>query len=101
MVYFDATEQFEKGSKQLMKLIFIQKKVKRLLSMIEKPTGVQDKSLGVPLPIFINKKTKEPLKDKKVIDESLKFTKNKVLTVGLPMTQKFFGHRIIPKTLKN
>ena len=23
---------------------------------------------GVPLPIFINKKTKEPLKDKKVID---------------------------------
>ena len=26
------------------------------------------KSLGVPLPIFINKKTKEPLRDKKVIN---------------------------------
>ena len=29
---------------------------------------VKTKSLGVPLPIFINKKTKEPLKDKKVIE---------------------------------
>ena len=28
----------------------------------------QDKEWGVPLPIFINKKTKEPLKDKKIID---------------------------------
>ena len=28
----------------------------------------QDNEFGVPLPIFINKKTKEPLRDQKIID---------------------------------
>ena len=43
----------------------------RLLSMVEgRPDGCvsRQRVWGVPLPIFINKKTKEPLKDKKVID---------------------------------
>ena len=43
----------------------------RLLSMIEgRPDWCisRQRVWGVPLPIFINKKTKEPLKDKKVID---------------------------------
>jgi isoleucyl-tRNA synthetase len=43
----------------------------RLLSMVEgRPDWCvsRQRVWGVPLPIFINKKTKEPLKDKKVID---------------------------------
>ena len=43
----------------------------RLLSMIEgRPDWCvsRQRVWGVPLPIFINKKTKEPLRDKKVID---------------------------------
>ena len=43
----------------------------RLLSMIEgRPDWCvsRQRSWGVPLPIFINKKTNEPLKDQKVID---------------------------------
>ena len=45
---------------------------------------------GVPLPIFINKKTKEPLRDQKVIDRIAQFMKNKAQIVGLQMIQKFF-----------
>jgi isoleucyl-tRNA synthetase len=44
----------------------------RLLSMIEgRPDWCvsRQRSWGVPLPIFINKKTKEPLRDQKVIDQ--------------------------------
>jgi len=43
----------------------------RLLSMIEaRPDWCisRQRSWGVPLPIFINKKTKEPIRDQKVID---------------------------------
>tara|TARA_B100001250_G_scaffold250629_2_gene215433 strand:- start:5555 stop:7015 length:1461 start_codon:yes stop_codon:yes gene_type:complete len=43
----------------------------RLLSMIEERPDwcvSRQRVWGVPLPIFINKKTKEPLRDKKVID---------------------------------
>ena len=43
----------------------------RLLSMIEgRPDWCvsRQRVWGVPLPIFINKKTKEPLRDQKVID---------------------------------
>ena len=43
----------------------------RLLSMVEgRPDWCvsRQRSWGVPLPIFINKKTKEPLRDQKVID---------------------------------
>ena len=43
----------------------------RLSSMIEgRPDWCvsRQRVWGVPLPIFINKKTKEPLRDKKVID---------------------------------
>ncbi len=43
----------------------------RLLSMIEgRPDWCisRQRSWGVPLPIFVNKKTKEPLRDQKVID---------------------------------
>ena len=47
----------------------------RLLSMIEgRPDWCvsRQRVWGVPLPIFINKKTKEPLKDQKVIDRIAK-----------------------------
>ena len=43
----------------------------RLLSMVEgRPDWCvsRQRSWGVPLPIFVNKKTKEPLRDQKVID---------------------------------
>ena len=54
-----------------MVILFFTDKEERLLSMVEgRPDCVsQDKGLGVTLPIFINKKTKEPLRDKKVIEE--------------------------------
>ena len=45
---------------------------------------------GVPLPIFINKKTKEPLRDQKIIDRIASIYENKALIVGLQMIQKFF-----------
>jgi len=47
----------------------------RLMSMIEgRPDWCvsRQRSWGVPLPIFINKKTKEPLRDQKVIDRIAK-----------------------------
>ncbi len=50
---------------------FPEKGKERLLSMIEgRPDWCvsRQRVWGVPLPIFINKKTKEPLRDKKVID---------------------------------
>jgi isoleucyl-tRNA synthetase len=49
-----------------------QKGKDRLLSMVEgRPDWCvsRQRVWGVPLPIFINKKTKEPLKDKKIIDK--------------------------------
>jgi len=48
----------------------------RLLSMIEgRPDWCvsRQRSWGVPLPIFINKKTKEPIRDQKVIDRIAEF----------------------------
>jgi isoleucyl-tRNA synthetase len=76
-----------------MKLFFIQKGKERLLSMVEgRPDWCvsRQRVWGVPLPIFINKKTKEPLRDQKVIDRIAQFMKNKDLIVGLQMIQKFF-----------
>jgi len=61
-----------KAIKAINDTIFYPEKGKeRLLSMIEgRPDWCvsRQRVWGVPLPIFINKKTKEPLKDKKVID---------------------------------
>ena len=58
---------------------FLPKKGKeRLLSMIEgRPDWCvsRQRVWGVPLPIFINKKTKEPLRDQKVIDNIALFMK--------------------------
>ncbi len=58
--------------KAINKTIFYPKKGKdRLLSMVEgRPDWCvsRQRVWGVPLPIFINKKTQQPLKDKKVID---------------------------------
>ncbi len=51
---------------------FPQKGKERLLSMVEgRPDWCvsRQRVWGVPLPIFINKKTKEPLRDQKVIDK--------------------------------
>ena len=62
----------EKAIKAINETIFYPKKGKdRLLSMVEgRPDWCvsRQRVWGVPLPIFINKKTKEPLRDQKVID---------------------------------
>ena len=63
----------KKAIKSINETHFYPKKGKeRLLSMIEgRPDWCvsRQRVWGVPLPIFINKKTKEPLKDKKVIEK--------------------------------
>ncbi len=62
----------KKAIQSINETIFYPSKGKeRLLSMIEgRPDWCvsRQRVWGVPLPIFINKKTKEPLRDKKVID---------------------------------
>jgi len=62
----------DKAVKAINETIFYPNKGKdRLLSMIEgRPDWCvsRQRVWGVPLPIFINKKTKEPLRDKKIID---------------------------------
>jgi isoleucyl-tRNA synthetase len=62
----------KKAIKAIHETKFYPKKGKdRLLSMVEgRPDWCvsRQRVWGVPLPIFINKKTKEPLRDKKVID---------------------------------
>ena len=62
----------EKAIKAINQTVFYPEKGKeRLLSMIKgRPDWCvsRQRVWGVPLPIFINKKTKEPLRDKKVID---------------------------------
>ena len=62
----------KKAMKAINETNFYPKKGKdRLLSMVEgRPDWCvsRQRVWGVPLPIFINKKTKEPLRDKKVID---------------------------------
>ena len=61
-----------KAIKAINDTVFYPSKGKeRLLSMVEgRPDWCvsRQRVWGVPLPIFINKKTKEPLRDKKVID---------------------------------
>ena len=61
-----------KAIKAINDTVFYPSKGKdRLLSMVEgRPDWCvsRQRVWGVPLPIFINKKTKEPLKDKRVID---------------------------------
>jgi len=62
----------EKAIKAINETVFFPEKGKeRLLSMIKgRPDWCvsRQRVWGVPLPIFINKKTKEPLRDKKVVD---------------------------------
>jgi isoleucyl-tRNA synthetase len=62
----------KKAIKAINETIFYPEKGKeRLLSMVEgRPDWCvsRQRVWGVPLPIFINKKTQEPLRDKKVID---------------------------------
>ena len=62
----------KKAVKAIKDTIFYPEKGKeRLLSMVEgRPDWCvsRQRVWGVPLPIFINKKTREPLRDKKVID---------------------------------
>jgi isoleucyl-tRNA synthetase len=62
----------DKAIKAIGETVFYPPKSKeRLLSMVEgRPDWCvsRQRSWGVPLPIFINKKTKQPLRDQKVID---------------------------------
>ena len=76
-----------------MKQYFIQTKVKidYCQWLKEDQTGAfQDKSLGSATTYFYKQKTKELLKDQKVIDRIASIYENKVQTVGSPMIQKFF-----------
>ena len=87
-----------------MKYLYPNKGKDRLLSMIEgRPDWCvsRQKSLGVPLPIFINKKTKEPLRDQKIMIELLLFMKSKALIVGLLMIQNFLVMIMNLKIMKN
>jgi len=70
----------DKALKAINDTAFFPKKGKeRLLSMIEgRPDWCvsRQRVWGVPLPIFINKKTKEPLRDKKVIERIAEIYQN-------------------------
>ena len=78
----------------LIKPYFTQKKGKtRIRSMIEtRPDWCisRQRSWGVPLPIFINKKTNEPLRDPKVVENIAKIYEKRDLTVGFMMIHKNF-----------
>ena len=50
----------------------------------------QGKEFGVPLPIFINKKTNEPLRDEKVISRIAEIYEKKAQIVGSLTIQKDF-----------
>ena len=71
-ISMEKTSLREKAIKAINETSFYPKKGKeRLLSMIaERPDWCvsRQRAWGVPLPIFINKKTRKPLRDKKVID---------------------------------
>ena len=78
-----------------MKLLFIPAKGKeRLRSMIEtRPDWCvsRQRVWGVPLPIFVNKKTKEILVDDEVNENIANiYMKKKVLIVGFQTTHKDF-----------
>ena len=67
----------EKAIRAINETVFYPEKGKdRLLSMVEgRPDWCvsRQRVWGVPLPIFINKKTKEPLRDQKIIDRIAEF----------------------------
>ena len=71
-ISMDKNELRNKAIKSINETAFYPAKGReRLLSMIEgRPDWCvsRQRAWGVPLPIFINKRTKEPLRDKKVID---------------------------------
>ena len=71
-ISMDAQSLRKKAIKAINDTTFYPRKGKeRLMSMVEaRPDWCvsRQRVWGVPLPIFINKKTKEPLRDKKVID---------------------------------
>ena len=90
----------KKLSKLLMKLIFFPKGKERLLSMIEgRPDWCvsRQRVWGVPLPIFLNKKTKEPLRDKKVIDRIASIYEKQGLDCWFTDEPKDFWETIICK----
>ena len=84
-----------KAIKSVNETVFYPSKGKeRLLSMIEdRPDWCvsRQRSWGVPLPIFLNKKTKEPLRDQKVIDRIAEIYEKKVQIVGSQMIKTFLG----------
>ena len=94
MVYFNAKKwSSRKLFKQLIKLIFIRTREKSDFYqwLREDLIGVfQDKVWGVPLPIFINK-TKEPLKDQKVIDRIAKFMRDRFRLLVYRRFSVFWG----------
>ena len=50
----------------------------------------RQRSWGVPLPIFVNKKTNEPLRDADVIENIAKIYEKKDLIAGFTTTRKDF-----------
>ena len=84
----------KKQLKAINEYIFYPKKGKeRLLSMVEgRPDWCvsRQRVWGVPLPIFINKKTKEPLRDQKVIDRIASIYEKQGSDCWFTDDQKFF-----------
>ncbi len=80
---------------------FPEKGKERLLSMIEgRPDWCvsRQRVWGVPLPIFVNKKTKEPLRDKKVIERIAEIYENEGSDCWFTdEPQKFLGKDYDPK----
>ena len=59
----------------------------------------RQRSWGVPLPIFVNKKTNEPLRDTDVIENIAKIYEKKDLIAGFTMTHKDFWKKNTKKKI--
>ena len=61
----------KKAIKAINNTVFIQIKERKIIIYGGRKARLvcfKTKGMGVPLPIFVNKKTQEPLRDKKVIE---------------------------------
>ena len=93
-----------KAIKAINETVFYPSKGKeRLLSMVEgRPDWCvsRQRVWGVPLPIFLNKKTKEPLKDKKVIERIASIYEKQGSDCWFTTIQSFLG-KITVQVMKN
>ena len=94
----------DKAIKAIKETSFYLQRDERLLSMIQtRPDWCvsRQRVWGVPLPIFINKKTQQPLKDKKSSIILLIFLKRRVDCWFTDDASRFLGKSIMQMNLKN